>query len=69
LSTVAHDRDEHLVAVGEDVGGHRHGFAHRSLDRKAAAVHVRADVLDDDAAGEPFGGWSFERGRRAASIL
>jgi hypothetical protein len=38
------------VAVGEDVGPDLDGLADDALDRRAAAVDLRPDLLDDDAA-------------------
>ena len=41
---------EQVVAVGEDVGGDEQLVADDALDRVAAAVELRADALDHDAA-------------------
>ena len=43
-------RVEQVVAVGEDVRGHQQLVADDALDRVAAAVQLRGDALDDDAA-------------------
>ena len=39
---------ERLVPVAEDIGLDVHPVSHRTLDRKAPAVHLRPDVLDLD---------------------
>ena len=50
-----------IVAVGEHVGGDVYGFADGPLDREAAAVDSRRDVLDDDAQrGGDVGPASFD---------
>src|SRR5207302_2359919 len=54
---VADARAEHLVPVAEDVGGDDDALAERSLDRVAAAVEERRDVLDPDPARLPRRGW------------
>src|SRR3982751_49897 len=66
---VAQERDDHIVTVREDIGTDGHGFTDRALDREAAAIDLRPDLLDDDAAGEPLGRRLFTRARWPAAIL
>src|SRR5262249_51043662 len=52
LRAVPQARRQHVVAVGEDARRHIDRLAHRALDRKASAVDLRLDALDDDPARE-----------------
>src|SRR5271166_1563626 len=42
---------EHVMSVGEYIGFHADALADHALGRKAAGIHRRCDVLDDDARG------------------
>jgi hypothetical protein len=50
LVPVPDDGRDDVVAVGEDVGTHLDGVADDPLHREAAAVDLRRQAFDDDAA-------------------
>lgn len=37
------------MTIGENRSANANGFAHGTFDRKSASVHLRCDVLNDDA--------------------
>jgi hypothetical protein len=49
-TAIAHEREQHIVAVLEDVRGDLEDRADLALDRIAAAVDGGRDALDDDGA-------------------
>ena len=48
VAAVQEPTRERIVSVGKAIGFDDDGFADRALDRKAATVDGRRDVLDDD---------------------
>jgi hypothetical protein len=44
-----------IVPIGKDIGFHAHFIADHSLDRKASAIDLRLDTLDDDARSSVLG--------------
>ena len=70
-NAVQHRGGDLLVAVGEDVGPHLDGIADDAFRRRAAAVDLRPDRLDDDAAlavGLALARCLAHRRRRAAPL-
>jgi len=55
VAAVAQHGRHDVVSVGEDRRRHVDGLTDGPLDREAAAVDLRLDALDDDAAAECLG--------------